>query len=270
MPGTITLVVVGMFALPLAAQESRTRTIVPTPTGWFGVRLSDQAMIDERGNAFFDSYPVITSVDPDSPASRAGVQPGDVLLTFNAHDMRGGSVQLIKWLKAGSPFVLRIRRNDKTRVIKGILGTRPKNWDQNMVVQLTVPEIMERKSGSVGVGLIRTPMPTVEPFVVLPPALGMGGGVYPFAGAEFTALNADLCEALGVKPEGVFVTSVSEGSPARVAGLRGGDVVIKADAFKIDSPVDLVQAIKAANDTDQEVVLQVIRKNKPQTVILRW
>jgi membrane-associated protease RseP (regulator of RpoE activity) len=179
-------------------------------------------------------------------------------------------VQLIKWLKAGSPFVLRIRRNDKTRVIKGILGTRPKNWDQNMVVQLTVPEIMERKSGSVGVGLIRTPMPTVEPFVVLPPALGMGGGVYPFAGAEFTALNADLCEALGVKPEGVFVTSVSEGSPARVAGLRGGDVVIKADAFKIDSPVDLVQAIKAANDTDQEVVLQVIRKNKPQTVILRW
>jgi len=269
-PGTLALAVLGMFALPLSAQEMKTRTIVQAPTGWFGVRLSDQVTLDGRGNAFFDSYPVITQVEPNSPASKAGVQPGDVLLTFNAHDMRGGSVQLIKWLKVGSPFVLRVRRNDKTRVVKGVLGTRPKNWDQNLVMQLTVPENFERESGSVGVGLVGTRMPTPRPMVLLPPALGMGGGVYPFAGAEFTALNADLCEALGVKPEGVFVTSVSEGSPARIAGLRGGDVVIKADAFKIDNPIDLVRAIKNADDTDQEVVLEVLRKNKLQTVALHW
>jgi len=261
---------IGTFALPVGAQETKTRTIVQAPTGWFGVRLSDQAMIDERGNAFFDSYPVITQVEPNSPASKAGVQAGDVLLSFNAHDMRGGSVQLIKWLKVGSPFVLRIRRNDKTRVVKGVLGSRPKDWDQNLVVQLTVPEMIERRSGSVGAGLVGTRMPSPRPMVLLPPALGMGGGVYPFAGAEFTALNPDLCETLGVKPEGVFVTSVSEGSVARVAGLRGGDVVIKADALKIDNPIDLVQAIRNADETDQEIVLQVLRKNKLQTVTLHW
>ncbi|HET9777074.1 MAG TPA: PDZ domain-containing protein, partial [Gemmatimonadaceae bacterium] len=119
-------------------------------------------------------------------------------------------------------------------------------------------------------GLVRARMPSPRPMVVLPPALGMGSGVYPFAGAEFTALNADLCETLGVKPEGVFVTSVSEGSPARLAGLRGGDVVVKADALKIENPIDLVQAIKSADETDQEVVLQVLRKNKLQTVTLHW
>jgi serine protease Do len=269
-PGTLALAMIGIFALPLGAQETKTRTIVQAPTGWFGVRLSDQAMIDERGNAFFDSYPVITQVEPGSPASKAGVQPGDVLLSFNAHDMRGGSVQLIKWLKVGSPFVLRVRRNEKTRVVRGVLGTRPKDWDQNLVVQLTMPEIMEQRTGSVGTGLVRARMPTPKPLVVLPPALGMGAGVYPFAGAEFTALNPDLCEALGVKPEGVFVTSVSEGSPARIAGLRGGDVVIRADASKIDTPIDLVQAIRSADDTDQEIVLQVLRKNKLQTVTLHW
>jgi S1-C subfamily serine protease len=276
-PWPIAMAAIALFVYPLAAQEQRTRTfITDPPTGWFGVRLSDKAMVDERGNAFFDSYPVITQVEPGSPAQKAGVLPGDVLLSFGSHDMRGGSVQLSKWLKAGSPFVLRIRRNDKTRVVKGILGNRPKNWEQNMIVELSLPEIMEQQRGSLArppmpqTGVIRARMPAPEPLSVLPPALGFGGGVYPFAGAEFTALNPDLCEALGVKPEGVFVTNVSEGSPARIAGLRGGDVVLKADTFKIESPIDLVQAIRTADESDQTVVLQIIRKHKPQTLTLRW
>ena len=277
-PWRIAIVVIALAACPLGAQDQKPRTVIEDapPTGWFGVRLSDKALVDEHGNAFFDSYPVITQVDPKSPAAKAGVQPGDVLISFNSHDMRGGSVQLTKWLRAGSPFQLRIRRNDRTRLVKGILGTRPKDWDQNFVVELKLPEIMEQQRGSLArqpmqqAGVIRPRMPAPEPLAVLPPALGLGGGVYPFAGAEFTALNPDLCEALGVKPEGVFVTNVSEGSPARLAGLRGGDIVVKADNFRIDTPIDLVQAIRTADESDQTVVLQVVRKHKTQTLTLRW
>ena len=267
---------VGLCALPIGAQQQTPRTRTAEPTGWFGVRIYDQATFNERGDAFFDSYPVITQVEPGSPAAKAGVQPGDELLTFNSHDMRGGSVQLAKWLNVGSPFVLKIRRNDKTRLIRGTLGRRPPGWQDSMVVELTVPEIIEQRSRSLGRaplsrgGIVRVRMPAPEPLTVLPSALGFGGGTYPFAGAEFTALNPDLCEALGVKPEGVFVTNVMEGSPARVAGLRGGDVVVKADTFRIDSPIDLVQAIKTADETDQAVVLQIIRKHKPQSLTLRW
>jgi S1-C subfamily serine protease len=250
--------------------------MVQPPTGWFGVRISDQALIDEHGNAFFDSYPIVTSVDSPSPAAKAGVRPGDVLLSFNSHDMRGGSVELVKWLKAGAPFVLRIRRNDATRVIRGTLERRPENWEQQMIVQLTVPEIMEQRSGAIsrpplpGTGMIRTRVRAPDPLGVLPPALGYGGGVYPFAGAEFTALNPDLCDALGVKPEGVFVTNVIEGSAARTAGLRGGDVIVKADDIDIAGPIDLVRAIRNADETDHAVDLQVIRKHKLQTLTLRW
>jgi serine protease Do len=278
-------VVVALVALAVSGahgvaggQEPR-QIVIKQPTGWFGVRISDQAMINEQGNAFFDSYPVITSVDSGSPAARAGVRPGDVLLTFNSHDMRGGSVELAKWLKVGAPFVLTIRRNDVRRVLRGKLARRPDNWEQKMIVELTVPEIMAGRSGTLsqpqqpqpGMMGVRERMPAPEPLpTVLSPALGYGGGVYPFAGAEFTQLTADLCDALGVKAEGVFVTNVIDDSPARNAGLRGGDIVLKADDARLVSPIDLVQAIKSADETDRTIVLQIMRKRKLQTLTLRW
>jgi S1-C subfamily serine protease len=272
------MALIAFFALPLEAHAQRTKAIVAPPTGWFGVRISDQAMVDEGGNAFFDRYPVVTGVDPSSPAAKAGVQPGDVLLSFNSHDMRGGSVELSKWLRVGAPFVLRIRRNDAVRVVRGTLGRRPEGWEPNVIVQLTVPEMLDQQGRAIARepmqnGMIHagTRMPVPEPLpALLPPALGYGGRTYPFAGAEFTALNPDLCDALGVKPEGVFVTSVIEGSPARAAGLRGGDVVVKADSIKIENPIDLVRAIRSADETDRTVDLQIIRKRKSQSLTLRW
>ena len=271
-----TLIALLLLPMGLEAQETR-RMIVEPPTGWFGVRISDQAMVDERGNAFFDSYPVIKHVDPGSPAEKAGVLPGDVLLSFNSHDMRGGTMELSKWLRAGAPFVLKVRRNEATRTIRGTLGRRPENWEQNMIVELSVPEIMKQRSGAIArapmpmAGMIRTRVPVPEPLPsVLAPALGYGGGVYPFAGAEFTALNEDLSELLGVKPEGVFVTNVMEGSLARTAGLRGGDVILRADSIKVESPIDLVRAIRSADESDRKVVLQFLRKHKTQTVTLAW
>src|SRR5438876_9167954 len=155
--------IIALLLLPmgLEAQETR-RMIVEPPTGWFGVRISDQAMVDERGNAFFDSYPVIKHVDPGSPAEKAGVLPGDVLLSFNSHDMRGGTMELSKWLRAGAPFVLKVRRNEATRTIRGTLGRRPENWEQNTIVELSVTELMKQRSGAIAsvtmtmAGMIRT------------------------------------------------------------------------------------------------------------------
>lgn len=276
-PSRFTVALIGCLLLSNGAGAQQTRVMVQSPVGWLGVRISDQAIVDDQGNAFFDSYPVVTGVESGSPAEKAGFKAGDVMLSFNSHDMRGGSVELSKWLKVGAPFEVKIRRNVLTRVFRGTLGKRPEDWDQRMIVQLTVPEIMDQRSRSIGraplktAGAVRLRMPSPEPLpTVLAPALGYGNGVYPFAGAEFTALNEDLCEVLGVKPEGVFVTSVMDGSPARLAGLRGGDVIIRADTIKVEDPIDLVRAIRNAADRDRSVQLQLIRKHKPETVTLRW
>jgi S1-C subfamily serine protease len=252
---------------------------VELPTGWFGVRISDEAILNESGAAFFDRYPVVSNVESASPAAKAGVLPGDVLVTFNGHDMRGGALEMSNWLKPGAPFQLRLRRNGAIRVVRGVLGRRPKDWDQLVVVQISPTEqrMMMRSPEAEVAGVqprqsqvrvrVESPTPPRLP-AMLVPALGLGRGVYPFAGAEFTALNSDLCDVLGVKPEGVFVTSVVEGSTARDAGLRGGDVVVMADNIKIENPNDLVRAIRGADD--RSVRLQIIRKHRPQTITLRW
>ncbi len=251
---------------------------VETPTGWLGVRLSDEGIFNESGAAFFERYPIVSNVEPGSPASKAGVLPGDVLLTFNSHDMRGGALQLSNWLKPGATFELRVRRNESVRFVRGVLGRRPEGWEQRIVVQVSPTEqLLLRRSPEAAAGgqlqqsgvRIRTEVSTLRRLPsLLIPALGLGRGVYPFAGAEFTALNNDLSDVLGVKPEGVFVANVVEGSIARDAGLRGGDVVVMADSIKIDNPNDLVRAIRSADD--RTVKLQIIRKRKPQTITLKW
>jgi S1-C subfamily serine protease len=252
---------------------------VETPIGWLGVRISDDVLLNESGAAFFDRYPVVSNVEPGSPAAKAGVLPGDVLLTFNSHDMRGGAFELSNWLKPGAPFELRLRRNDAVRVVRGVLERRPEGWEQVIVVQMSPAEqtIMRRRPETAVPGgqlqpsgvRVRTgvSMPPRLPSLLVP-VLGLGRGVYPFAGAEFTALNSDLSDVLGVKPEGVFVTNVVEGSIARDAGLRGGDVVVMADDIKIENPNDLVRAIRSADD--RSVRLQIIRKRRPQTITLKW
>lgn len=247
------------------------------PTGWFGVRISDQALLNESGAAFFDRYPVVSEVEPGSPAAKAGVLAGDVLLTFNSHDMRGSALEMSNWLKPGAPFELRLRRNDAVRAVRGVLARRPEGWDNQIIVQISPTErniIRRRIAPSVGEGgtqpsqvRVQVTTPPRLPSMLVP-VLGLGRGVYPFAGAEFTALNNDLSDLLGVKPEGVFVTNVVEGSIARDAGLRGGDVVVMADEIKIDNPNDLVRAIRLADD--RSVKLQIIRKRKPQTITLKW
>jgi len=201
-----------------------------------------------------------------------------VILTFNAHDMRGGTLQLSNWLKPGAAFVLRVRRNEGVRIVRGVLGRRPDGWEQQIVVQVTPNEQIfapragdERPATGLQQSGVRMRVEGQTPPrlpSLLVPALGLGRGVYPFAGAEFTALNSDLSDVLGVKPEGVFVANVVEGSIAREAGLRGGDVVVMADKIKIDNPNDLVRAIRLADD--RSVTLQVIRKHKPQTITLKW
>lgn len=254
------------------AQEQQRQA--DAPAGWFGVTVNDNGTIDDEGNPFYNGYPMVTTVESGSPAAKAGVKAGDILIAFNDHDMKGSAMALRDWLQPGSTFVVKLRRDGAARQVRGTIGKRPAGFDRKVTLIWTTEgsENASGINGATGSGgpisvRVRAPMPTKLP-PVLVGSFSFGGGVYPFQGAEFTALNPDLSEALGVGKEGVFVTNVIDGSPARLAGLRGGDVVLTADSIRLEDPMSLVRAIRESDD--HSIRLGIVRKKKAQTVLLKW
>ena len=160
--------------------------------------------------------------------------------------------------------------------MRGTVERAPAGWQERVAISVspTPTQVFERRQqtltrpGVGTVGIRRTPLPSRVPSVLIP-AFTFGGGVFPFAGMEFIALNDDIRDVLGVKPEGVFVTNVVDGSPARISGLKGGDVLLLADDIKLDTPIDLVNAITEAKGK-RTLRLRLLRKGRPQTLTLRW
>ena len=90
--------------------------------------------------------------------------------------------------------------------------------------------IVSSSGGNIGIGFA---IPSNMARVVLDGALG-GGIKRPWFGADGQAVTADLSHALGLqRPEGVLVSRVYPGSPAALAGVAKGDVVLALDGFPI-------------------------------------
>jgi serine protease Do len=84
-----------------------------------------------------------------------------------------------------------------------------------------------------------------------------------YLGVGIQDLNADLAKALGAPVnEGVVVTEVREGSPAKKAGLQVDDVITAVDGKKLTSAGALTRAV-ALSRPGTTVTLQVYRGQKP-------
>jgi Peptidase family M28/PDZ domain len=69
----------------------------------------------------------------------------------------------------------------------------------------------------------------------------------------------------GGNGEGVRLVGVSDGSPAAIAGLREGDVIVQFGGAKIQTLEDLTDQLRARKPGD-EVAIVVLRTGKPVTL----
>ena len=79
-------------------------------------------------------------------------------------------------------------------------------------------------------------------------------------GISVIAIDAQKSAQSGY-PEGLFVKSVNEGSPADVAGIKQNDIIIEFDGSRVKTYNDLTQ-LKAKKEDGDTVNITVQRNNQ--------
>jgi predicted metalloprotease with PDZ domain len=203
-------------------------------------RLAALKLKEERGVE-------ITMVDADAPAGKAGLKEHDVILEFNGTAVESEEQirRLIREVPPGRAVTLGISRDGNPMKISVQLA------DHSTVLAQARPRIV---------------VPRVQVF----PRNGMD---LPFQvqtyssvlGVQTESLTRQLGDYFGVQNgEGVLVRSVEKGSAADKAGLKAGDVIIKADNEKLTDRSDLSHILRS-HRTGGKMTLVVMRDKHEQT-----
>ncbi len=260
---------IGMIALlalaPISGRAQETQS-----KGWVGIVITTGfGQTDRAGSMVFADYPVIESIEPGSPAEKAGLQSGDIVISINGQDMRKNPIPPRSMLQPGQKAIFKYRRNAVAMTATIDVKPRPEGNPETLQLSITgsapQPGRGTPSGGGTRVVLRRSAPPMVE---MSPLALPSATPSIVIGGALLTQLNNDMKEALSVKGNGLLVIDVESGSRAGIAGLRGGDVILKADKELVGNPGELIRIIRES--ADNMLRLQVIRKRKPQTILLRW
>jgi membrane-associated protease RseP (regulator of RpoE activity) len=271
------------------------------PDGWLGVVLDGDVELqrDDDGevSSRYLDHPTVVSVEPGSPAAKAGVEAGDRLLLLDGRDLRGTNLDIGALLRPGARLPMRVRRGMEGKSLQVLVERRPESFappcrwiDQSiagalrevpneMAFIVAAPEMLPAIEGA-GRGGPRPAIVPTRPASPMPsrvpaPPEGWGPLVYSFssngmgtiAGAQVTTMNQDLGDTFGVD-RGLLVLKVLPGTPAEQSGLRGGDVVLSANGTAIGEPLTLQRAIN--NARTRELQLSIVRRKKPLTILLHW
>jgi serine protease Do len=252
-------VVLAWVSTPLPAQESDAgplRSEVITVAGgnssWLGVQTKDLTSDQARDMKLGDEYgALVDKVEPDSPAAKAGLQTGDVIVDFAGERVRSVAelTRLVRETPSGRSVEIRIRRNGASQTLNTTIEARKNSFE---------PLLGERHSGRV----------EVWPKVNIPDwnfNFGFFGG--PRLGVSVEELTPQLAGYFGVKNgKGVLVTEVSAGSAAEKAGLKAGDCIVRVDSTAIESGDDLHRALSSNSDKARDMTLTIVRDRKEQTL----
>jgi len=204
--------------------------------GFMGVNIQDltPALASEFGAK--DAHgALVAGVTPKSPAEKAGLQNGDVIVEYNnkpVHDGRHLKLQVAE-TAPGTTVPVKVLRDGKTKSI-------------NVTVkELPGTEMASKKNNDSGEGSNDT-----------------------LNGVAVNDLDAAARQSLHLPANvnGAVVTQVDPNSPAYDAGLREGDVIVEINRKPVKSAGDAVQLTE--NVKDKHTLLRVWSKGGTRYVVV--
>jgi len=218
------------FAIPASVAASvvdQLRTDGRIERGWLGVLLQPvSAEIAEGLGLAAEGGSLVANVEADSPAARAGLKPGDVVLSVNGKplDSVKALARAVADTRPGSTLTLSVSREQKNHDVQVVIGSPP------------------------GAGQVAAAADQAD------------AGPAPRLGLALAPLTAETRAQYGIEQgrEGVIVARVEQDSPAAKAGIRPGSVISMVGQRPVSAPQDVVKAVAdAVAEKRQSVVLLV-------------
>ncbi len=204
--------------------------------GYLGVYIQDLDP-DLKESFKVDHGTVITKVFKDTPASRAGLKAGDVIIAFDGEKIKdsGHLRNLVALSRPGTTHEFKILRNGKEQTLKIKIGELPEDGKT-----AGRRERMDRDDGEA----------TSEKF---------GFTVSPLTREIVKRYQLDV-------HEGVVISEVRPGSMAWQAGLRPGMVITQVNLHPVKNVDDFVEYSK---EDPNKILLLVYDRNGSRYVVLK-
>lgn len=202
--------------------------------GWLGVQI--QQMTPEIASSFGlknDHGALVADVNSDSPAAKAGLKQGDVILKYNGHDIDQlhDLPRLVAETPIGSTVPMTVWRKGHDEQLQASVGQMPNNEqvasNQPDEQQQATPE----RSSALGLQLSRLDEPTRH-------RLGLKNNV-----------------------KGVVVTQVAQDSPAADLGIQPGDVIVAINQQPVSNPTEAAQKMKQVQQSGDKHVLLLLNRH---------
>ncbi|MFW5881706.1 MAG: Do family serine endopeptidase, partial [Roseicyclus sp.] len=209
-----------------------------TRRGWLGVRIQDVNDDIAEGVGLEEARGAMVTDVPEGPAMEAGVEVGDVILSFDGQEVEDTRelVRIVGDSGVGETVRMRVFRDGETQTLLVTLG---------------------RRETAEGVAA-----PTAEP------EADPSGDVLGLTVTPLTDEMRERLDAQGVSG-GLVIEAVDPGSDAAAKGLQPGDVITEVAQQPVRSVSDFSERVQGAEEAGQRSILLLIRRaGSPRFVAL--
>jgi len=231
---------------PISELLSSAKEILKTKddirAGWLGVFSEDIP-------APADSGILVRNVEPNSPAQKAGLLPGDRLVRYRGQQIRDSRqyIYLVEGTPIGSRAKLDIVRSGNPMTLEAAIEARKTPANQ-FRLSFNFPGTF----GPPPPGSIPAPVPSRT-----------------LVGLQTMLLTPPLADALHLPGQtGLFVVDVVKQMPADLAGVRPGDVITSIDGMPIVDPFKFASYLMT-RDWSAPLALKILRKGEELSISVR-